>query len=335
MNFIVISLKKNFFMIIFLIFFTFLIFFSENNILSAKDGLALWVNNIVPSMFPFFVATELLCQTNFIYLLGKLFKKIMKPFFNVPEESSSALLLGTISGYPIGAKMVCNLKEKKIISKIEAERLIAYTNNSGPLFILGAVGISLFGNKKIGFILLLSHIISCLLVGFLFKNWKKDNLKIDYKLFRTDTQKLIKLSDLGEILGNAIKTSIVNILTIGGFVVLFSVIISIIETSGIIDIFSTFLNQFGIPENFTKALFLGMIELTNGVSLSSKLFIENHLLSVLLTSFLLGFGGISILFQIYSIIAKEGISIKPYVYGKFLHGLISIFITLILYILFH
>lgn len=335
MNFIVISLKKNFFMIAFLIFFTFLIFFSENNILAAKDGLALWVNNIVPSMFPFFVATELLCQTNFIYLLGKVFKKIMKPFFNVPEESSSALLLGTISGYPIGAKMVCNLKEKKIISKVEAERLIAYTNNSGPLFILGAVGISLFGNKKIGFILLLSHIISCLLVGFLFKNWKKDNLKIDYKLFRTDTQKLIKLSNLGEILGNAIKTSIVNILTIGGFVVLFSVIISIIETSGIIDIFSTFLNQFGIPENFAKALFLGMIELTNGVNLSSKLFIENNLLSVLLTSFLLGFGGISILFQIYSIIAKEGISIKPYVYGKFLHGLISIFITLILYILFH
>ena len=335
MNFIVISLKKNFFMIVFLIFFTFLIFFSENNILSAKDGLALWVNNIVPSMFPFFVATELLCQTNFIYLLGKLFKKIMKPFFNVPEESSSALLLGTISGYPIGAKMVCNLKEKKIISKIEAERLIAYTNNSGPLFILGAVGISLFGNKKIGFILLLSHIISCLLVGFLFKNWKKDNLKIDYKLFRTDTQKLMKLSDLGEVLGNAIKTSIVNILTIGGFVVLFSVIISIIETSGIIDIFSTFLKQFGISENFTKALFLGMIELTNGVNLSSKLFIENNLLSILLTSFLLGFGGTSILFQIYSIIAKEGISIKPYVYGKFLHGLISIFITLILYILFH
>ena len=335
MNFIVISLKKNFFMITFLLFFIFLIFFSENNILAAKDGLALWINNIVPSMFPFFVATELLCQTNFIYFLGKIFKKIMKPFFNVPEESSSALLLGTISGYPIGAKMVCNLKEKKIISKVEAERLIAYTNNSGPLFILGAVGISLFGNKKIGFILLFSHIISCLIVGFLFKNWKKNNLNINYKLFKTDTEKLIKLSDLGEILGTAIKTSLINILTIGGFVVLFSVIISIIESSGIIDIFSTLFQQFGISKNFTKALFLGMIELTNGVNLSSKLFIENNLLSILLTSFLLGFGGLSILFQIYSIIAKEGISIKPYVYGKFLHGLISIFITLILYILFH
>lgn len=176
MNFLVINLKKYFFTIIFVFFTLSLLVFSNNNLIAAQNGLALWATKVLPSLFPFFVATELLCKTNFTYILGKLLNKIMKPLFNVPGESSIALILGTISGYPVGAKVVCNLKQEKIISKIEAERLIAYTNNSGPLFILATVGISLFGNKQIGITLLTSHILSALLVGYCFRFWKKISL---------------------------------------------------------------------------------------------------------------------------------------------------------------
>ena len=73
----------------------------------------------------------------------------MRPVFNVPGEGIFALLMGSISGYPIGAKTVSNLKSQGIINSIESERLIAFTNNSGPLFILGTVGISLFHSIKI------------------------------------------------------------------------------------------------------------------------------------------------------------------------------------------
>lgn len=134
MNFLVINLKKYFFTILFLLFTLSLILFSETNLVAAQDGLYLWASKVLPSLFPFFVATELLCQTNFTYLLGKFLNKLIKPVFNVPGESVIALILGTISGYPVGAKVVCNLKKEKIISKIEAERLIAYTNNSRSSF---------------------------------------------------------------------------------------------------------------------------------------------------------------------------------------------------------
>ena len=330
MNFIVISLKKNFFMILFLLFTISLICFSSTNLIAAQEGLALWATKVLPSLFPFFIATELLCKTNFIHIAGKALNSIMKPFFNVPGESATALLLGTISGYPVGAKVVCNLKKQKIISKLEAERLIAYTNNSGPLFILGSVGIALFSSQRLGFILLISHIISSIIVGVIFRNWKKDNFKIDYKLFKTDEMKLIRLSNLGEILGDSIKNAISTVLTIGGFVVLFSVIISILETCGVLDILSITFSKIGIPQNFSKALFSGIIELTNGTKLSSQFFDTNPISSILLTSFLLGFGGCSVLLQVYSIITKEGISIKPYIYGQFLQGILSILITWIL-----
>lgn len=104
--------------------------------------------------------------------MGRALNKIMRPIFNVPGEGSFAFLMGIISGYPTGAKIVSNLKEKKICNTEECERLIAFTNNSGPLFIVGTVGSGLLGNSKIGFLLLFTHILACITVGFLFRFWK-------------------------------------------------------------------------------------------------------------------------------------------------------------------
>lgn len=331
MNFLVINLKKYFFTIIFTLFTFSLILFSDSNLLAAQNGIYLWATKVLPSLFPFFVATELLCKTNFAHLLGKLLNKFMRPLFNVPGESSLAIILGTLSGYPVGAKVVCNLKQEKVISKIEAERLIAYTNNSGPLFILSTVGIALFQNKRIGFILLISHVTSAILVAYFFKFWKNNRVDFSFNERKFNSQNMpLKLSNFGDVLSSSIKNAISNILSIGGFIVIFSVILSILNNSGIINIISTFFNIFGIPSEFSTAFLTGIIELTNGVSLSASLYENYHLISILLTSFLLGFAGISVLFQVYSIISKENISIKPYIIGKILQGLFSSIITFIL-----
>ena len=331
MNFIVISIRKYFFTIIFILFTICLLLFSNNNLIAAQNGLALWATKVLPTLFPFFVATELLCQTNFTYILGKILNKFMKPVFNVPGESAVAIILGTISGYPVGAKVVCNLKSQKIISKIEAERLIAYTNNSGPLFILGTVGIALFGNKTLGITLLISHILASLLVGYCFRFWKKNKFDINYRETKFNSKLTpMKISDIGEILGKKKKKAISTILLIGGFIVIFSVILSILESSGILVICTELLSSFGIPKEISLSTIYGIIELTNGVNLTATLSSSYYTLSILLTSFLLGFGGISVLLQVYSIIAKEGISIKPYFYGKLLQGFFSVIFTFIL-----
>lgn len=331
MKFLVINIKKYFFTIIISLFTISLIFFSDTNLLAAKTGLTLWANNIIPCLFPFFVATELLCKTNLTNILGKLLNKFIKPIFNVPGESSTAIILGTLSGYPVGAKVVSNLKHEKIISKIEAERLIAYTNNSGPLFILSTVGISLFNNKKLGFVLLFSHILSAFLVAYFFRFWKKEKTEISFKENNFNEKSLpIKLSNFGELLGDSIKSSIFNLLSIGGFVVLFSVILSILKSTEIIQICSYILSIFNIPLDISFSFITGIIELTNGVNLASSLCETYYLSSILLTSFLLGFGGFSVLLQVYSIISKENISIKPYIIGKFLHGIFSVIFTYIL-----
>ncbi len=332
MNFFVVSLKRNLFTIVFIIFLISLLMFSENNIQAAKSGLILWSTKVLPCLFPFFVATELLCRTNLAYNLGKLLNTPIKKFFNVPGESFLAIFLGIISGYPVGAKVVCNLKKNKIISKIEAERLIAFTNNSGPLFILGTIGIVMLNNKKIGTILLISHIVSALLVGYFFSFWKKDKLDINFKeICFSSNLTPIKLSNIGEILGDSIKNAITSLLSICGYIVLFSVILSILNSSGIINIISSIIfNLSRIPENVSNSSITSFIELTNGLNLLSLIYINYPLITVLLISFFLGFGGFCVLLQVYSIISKENISIKPYVLGKVLQGLFSVIITFIM-----
>lgn len=329
MNCIVISLKKNFFTILFLLFTASLILFSSSNLEAAKTGLLLWSSSVLPSLFPFFIATELLYRTNFVNILGKFLTKFMRPIFNVPGESAICLILGTLSGYPMGAKLACNLKENKICTKIEAERLIAFTNNSGPLFIIATVGISMFASKEIGFLLLSTHLLASLTVGFLFRNWKinQDTFSRNYLKNSKNTEN-ITFSNLGEILGESIKSSINLILTIGGFIVLFSVIISIFDSLNIFENLANLFSVFGISKEILMPVFSGILEVTNGLKLASSC-ITNLPIGLITTSIILGFGGISVMLQVYSVIARYGISIKPYIYGKCLQAIIAGFYTFI------
>jgi len=147
--FLFLSFKRNILPAIFLIFTVSLIIFSSENINATKDGLLLWANSVLPALLPFFIATELLSHTSIVSFIGKVMSRYMKPIFNVPGIGAYAFVMGIVSGYPVGAKIVTNFRNSGSCSKAEAERLLAFTNNSGPLFIIGTVGISLFGNTLI------------------------------------------------------------------------------------------------------------------------------------------------------------------------------------------
>lgn len=319
------SLKNKLYIIVFCSFILCLVVFSSTNLASAKEGLLLWVNSVVPTLFPFFVATELLNHTNFIPMIGKYLNKFMRPIFKVPGEGAYAFLMGLISGYPVGAKIVCHLRENGLCTKDEGERMLAFTNNSGPLFIIGTVGISLFNNQSVGIILLVTHILACITVGIIFGFMKKEN-NIKWDRYSINTMKKDEKT-LGGILGESIKNAIGTILMIGGFVVIFSIIISILNNSHILEIFSKLISpiitSIGINAEFVKPVLAGLIELTNGVKLVSETSIVNYNLSIILSAFLLGFGGISILLQVSSIVAKTDLSMKKYVFGKLLQGIIA------------
>lgn len=309
-----------------------LLFFQGKTYKLQNLGLLLFANSVVPALLPFFIATEILSHTNVVLRIGELFNRYMRPIFNVPGIGAYALVMGIISGYPVGAKIVTNFRNNGLCTKAEAERLLAFTNNSGPLFIIGTVGITMFGNTEIGILLFITHLISSLLVGFLFRFWKyNDKEKIRTSKNTTSSNANITFSNLGEVLSDSILNAVHTIVIIGGFVVLFSVIISILNNCGFFNIIAVLLAPFfknlNLSPSFISPIISGIIELTNG--LSSVCSISNKAISVniIVSAFLLGFGGFSVLLQVLSITSKSDISIKAYFIGKLLQGTIACILT--------
>ena len=286
----VLKFKKMIIPTIFVLFTMALVCFSSSNLSAAYNGLVLWSTSIIPSLFPFFVATELLSYTNVVKYLGSFFHKFMKPLFNVRGEGSFAFIMGIISGYPIGAKIVCDLRKSNACSNEECERLLAFTNNSGPLFIIGTVGIKMFGSSTIGVLLIITHILACVTVGICFRFWKRSALThlIGTTSNTVNSISRVNISNLGDIINKSITNSISTILNIGGFIVIFSVVISILKHSHFILLLTPILNFLHIPAYIVESLFLGIVEITNGIFAISTIALKKISISIILTAFLLG-----------------------------------------------
>lgn len=313
------KLNTKFLIKVFLILFIiFLIMFSKTNILAVQNAISLFFEKVFPSLFPFFIAVDLLSHTNIINILNTILSPIMKPLFNVSGKGAFPFIMGIISGYPTGAKIVSDFRKNNICTKVECERLLAYTNNSGPLFIIGTVGSSLFLSTEIGILLLITHIFGTLTVGIIFRFYKNNYYRNENIVDELDIDNFSSI--LTESIFNSFKTTGM----IFGFIIMFSIINNILLTSGILKLF---------PSTIIGSI-LGTCEITNGINYISMIKSSNLTIQLILTSFFLGFGGISVLMQVYSIISKTDLSIKPYILGKLLHGLTSAIYTLIIILLF-
>src|SRR5690625_816925 len=120
-------------------------------------GLNMWWEIVFPSLLPFFITAELLIGFGAVTFIGVLFEPIMRPLFNVPGAGSFAWIMGMASGYPSGAKISTRLREEGVLTQIEAERLVSFTNASSPLFIFGAIAVGFFHNAQLGLLIAVSH----------------------------------------------------------------------------------------------------------------------------------------------------------------------------------
>lgn len=286
-----------------------IIIFPQNATSYALSGLDICYNVIIPSLFPFFVCSGLLISSGVAKGLSKISGPVMRPVFNVGGPGASALVLGILGGYPLGAVTACQLYESGYLSKTETERLLAFCNNSGPLFILGAVGCALYSNATVGVVLYVSHILSTLLVGFLFRFYKKDkHVAPVYAINQND-------DSFGQVFSRVLANSVNSILTVCGAVVFFGVVSGIITEHLPVDT--------GI-----KAIIHAILEFSGGtVAISKSAFPTTMKLT--LSALCVGFSGICVHLQVASHTARYQLSLIPYVLGKILHGIFAGSFTLL------
>ncbi|CDQ19861.1 sporulation integral membrane protein YlbJ [Halobacillus karajensis] len=319
-----------------------MILYPRDALSASLRGLDLWWEVVFPSLLPFFITAELLIGFGVVHGLGALSERLMRPLFNVPGCGGFVWVMGMASGYPSGAKWTADLRKKGQVTRIEAERLVAFTNASSPLFIFGAIAVGFFHDASLGILIAAAHYGGNFLVGMAMRFYKKheEESPMDRKssTWRDAFHKMhqSRLEDgrtLGKLMGDAVTRSVDTLLMVGGFIMLFSVLTELLKQTGAIHIFSHLLFYTGIPESFHVPFTAGMLELTTGIGAITETH-EPLLSQLVIVSFILGFHGFSIQAQIASILAETDIRFKPYALARIAHGFTAASLVFVLYHLF-
>ncbi len=304
---------KNLLIIIILLFIFLEILFNKLIIINTvMESLNIWVKAIIPSLFPFFVISDLLITYNFIDYIPNKIKKHICRLLNISDSALSILLLSMISGFPSNGRNTHSLYNKGMISKDEASYILMYTHFSSPVFILTTCSLLYLKNEKIGIILLLSHYLSNIIIGILFRNI--NNPSFDNSIIKEHKSQNFTINFI-----KSIKSSIDSLLLILGILTIFLIISSIF-----INILNTNL--------YTSAIIRSILEITLGLKYISNLNIS-LIHKIILFSSILSFGGLSVHMQVISQIIEDKISCKYYLMGRIFQVLFSIILSYIFYII--
>lgn len=286
---------------------------------AVAHALELCTDILLPSLFPFLVLSSFLVSSAALMPLLSLLERPMHRLFCLPGCCSAAILLGAIGGYPIGARTVSELYTHRLCSKKDAERTLLFCNNAGPAFLIGVIGTKLLNDSAIGCLLYLIHVFSALLIGFL--------LKIKHCGPDNTPAKVSAKADYTPLLPaflQAVTGSFQIYLNICAFVLLFSVILCLLQQSGLLHLF---LHTIPGDAALWNGLICGTLELTSGADILTHSTHPRQLLLPAL-SFLCGWGGLSVQMQTIILLHDANLPVKRYLFSKIVQGILCALLTI-------
>lgn len=262
---------------------------------AARQGLALCLQTVLPSLFPFFVLSSLVVASGAADGFGHALAPVMRPLFRMSGAGAAALALGLVGGYPVGARTTAELYRGGALSKAEAERLLAFCNNAGPGFILGVCGTAVLRDTRAGLYLYLVHVAAAVISGVMLSHLTTAESTASRPPRRAQGQ------SLAAAFPTAVRDSFAAVWSVCGFVVIFAVVLRYVTLL--------------LPPS---PLLIGFIELTNGVlSLSADRG------GFVLCAVFLAWGGLSVHAQTLSVLEDSGLSVRLYFLGKAMQAALS------------
>lgn len=113
-----------------------LVFYPEKALEAGIEGMDLFFRIVFPSLLPFFILSEVLLGLGVVHFIGVLFEPLMRPLFNVPGEGAFALSMGLAAGYPMDAVITAKFRRGQMCTRVEGERMLAFTNTADPVLSL-------------------------------------------------------------------------------------------------------------------------------------------------------------------------------------------------------
>lgn len=326
-----------------------IVMFPEPAFQASLQGLSLWWDIVFPAMLPFLILSEIMIAFGVMHFFGVLLDPIMRKGLNLPGHGSWALSMSMMSGYPAGARTTVLMREKKWIFRKEGERLLAYSYLCSPVFVISVVAVGFFHNAALGWILLGLHLGSWLVTAIVFRSlfWRgtaNEDRSIQTQPGQGSVLRRALLAmeetrqedgrSFGKLMGDAVTAAIQMMLMIGGYMMLFSVIMEILSVSGIIPLLvqglQTVCYTFGIPANLIQPLLTGLVEIHLGTHASSGSNVPPAWQAAA-TGAVMAWGGWSAHAQVKSLASSTDLSLVPYLQFRLTHSLAAFVLTLLLW----
>ena len=288
---------------------------------AVTNGISLWFACVLPSLFPYFFITSILSSLKITGKMSTALSPIMKRLFNLNGIAGYAFFISVISGYPVGAKTVSDLKNQGLLSDAEAVRASVLCSTSSPMFIISSVGAIMFKNSAFGIKLFLVHLLSVILTSIIFSFYKKNDAL-------NDSYAPIVLNKMDNILYEGVYSAVISVLIVGGLITVFYLLTEILVTIGVLTpIISLLSSIFG--ENVAKSIVFGSFECTRGL----KVLAEGGLTPLCLPvcALICGFGGLSVIAQSLAYLKKAKIKTAIFILAKIITAVIGFILGFIFY----
>lgn len=281
----------------------------------ASFGLLLWFHNLLPSLLPFIILSNLMVKLDIARKISRVFYPVLGRLFGISSEGCYPILFGFLSGIPMGAKATADLVRENRLSRRQAQFLIGMCNNAGPMFIIGYISISQLKLPSLKYALLAiiygSAILSALIWRFFSGLYQKSKTG-DKESGQANSEAITPKRSVSfsfELLDGCIMNGFETITRIGGYVILFNIL-------------AQMLKEFGGSSGIIKAIGMGLLEITTGISQLCSLNIDNKI-KIVLTAALSSFGGLSGIAQTKSVLQDSRLSISSYLAVKLIQALLA------------
>jgi len=282
---------------------------------AAKDSLLLWSNSVVPALFPFFIASQVLYYAGGATFLARFTAPLMR-IFSLPAQGGYALVMSILCGYPTGSKICALMYEEKQLSGEQCRGLSVLCHTSGPVFICGTLASSLLGKPQLGGAIVIIHICAAFLTGMIF------NFSHSLPPHCTQASSAPPNEQMGKLLAKATSSAISSILLICGYMVFFGIIIkfAMYYCAPLLALLPQ-----SIKANIA-ALLAGSIEVTQGLSIITG---TNSSFQLPLICFMLSFSGMCIIMQSLAFLPSEHINILYFLKARLVCAIIAFLLCLL------
>lgn len=303
------KLKKILLCAVLLFFGAMLVIFPQRYLAACFDGLCLWAECVLPSLFPFMVITMLLIKLGAAQAASKPFKKISARL-KLPAAAFPLFFMSVFSGYPAGSRLVCEYCEQGVITENDAKKLAPLCSVCGPLFALGTVGVKAFGGNGAGIKLFCACLISVVSTSLIYCLLSKRP---------TEVQPQISLPESdGDALFSSFYGGVTAVTVAGGFICFFYTLSKVFADFNILKPLEfAFAPLFG--QAVAAGLCSGFCEATGGCFAVAS---AGGFFALPAAGFLITFGGASILMQQLCYLNKCGVKSGYFIGFKFLQGVL-------------